>query len=250
MAAPKLGVQLIVYRGRQNEDLEGVLKEVADVGYAGIEAGNLFDMVGEQPARDALAATGLAVTAMHTGYGDLADEAKVDGHLAYLKAVGSKYLICSGVADREKLEGYTQSGETFNRVGQKCKNEGLVFCYHNHAWEFEQFNGQKGIHALCAASDPDLVKLCVDVYWVKRGGEKPEEFIDRYQDRAVYFHFKDGFDGPKFIELGQGDVDLPAARDAALKVNPEWIVCEQDRSELEPKQSIQVSFDYLKQIGL
>jgi len=47
MATPKIGLQLIVYGGRQNEDLAGVLAEVKEAGYAGIEAGNLFDACGE-----------------------------------------------------------------------------------------------------------------------------------------------------------------------------------------------------------
>ena len=37
----QLGMQLIVYRGRQNEDLAGVLSAVAGIGYDGVETGNL-----------------------------------------------------------------------------------------------------------------------------------------------------------------------------------------------------------------
>jgi sugar phosphate isomerase/epimerase len=124
-----------------------------------------------------------------------------------------------------------------------------MFCYHNHNWEFEAYDGVKGIHRLCELTDPDLMKLCVDVYWVHVGGEDPAEFIQRYADRAVYYHFKDGAPG-SFIELGDGEVDLPKALQAALACNPEWIVCEQDRTELEPKASITKSREYLRSIGL
>jgi hypothetical protein len=56
--------------------------------------------------------------------------------------------------------------------------------------------------------------------------------------------------GPTFIELGQGAVDLVDARDEALRHPLDWIVCEQDRIELEPRDSIRRSFGYLKQVGL
>ncbi|MCD6351457.1 MAG: sugar phosphate isomerase/epimerase [Armatimonadetes bacterium] len=248
MANPRIGLQLIVYGQRTQEDLAGVLKEVAEVGYAGFEAGNLFASHGEAQARDAIAASGLVVTGMHSGYGDQTDLAKVDANIAYLQAVGAKYYINSGVAQAEGIKAYEEAAETFNAVGARCKEAGLVFCYHNHAWEFEAFDGVKGIHRLAELTDPELVKLCVDVYWVTIGGEDPKEFIERYADRAVYFHFKDGAPG-EFIELGQGQVDLVSAREAALACNPEWVVVEQDRTAKEPKTSIAESLAYMKQIG-
>jgi sugar phosphate isomerase/epimerase len=100
---------------------------------------------------------------------------------------------------------------------------------------------------------PTLVKLAIDVFWLHVSGVNPAEFITRYANRAGYYHFKDGAktpDGPSFIELGQGEVDLVGARDEVLQHPLDWIVCEQDRSELAPKVSIKQGFDYLKRIGL
>lgn len=249
MAHPRIGLQLIVYGDRQQTDLRGVLLEVAEVGYEGIEAGNLFAMHGEALVRDVLAETGLAVAGMHSGYADQLDQGKVEANIAYLRAVGAKYYINSGVAGQDSIRAYEEAAETFNRVGQLCKDEGLVFCYHNHAWEFQQFDGVKGIHRLFELTDPELVKACIDVYWVTIGGEDPAEFVARYADRAVYFHFKDGAPG-EFVELGQGQVDLVSAKEAAVACSPEWIVAEQDKTSKEPKQSVAESLAYLRQIGL
>lgn len=248
MAQPKIGLQLIVYGQRTHEDLLGVLREAAEAGYAGIEAGNLFASHGEGLVRDALTDTGLAVAGMHSGYADQTDPAKVEANISYLQAVGSRYYINSGVAQAEGIAAYEQAAETFNAVGEKCREAGLVFCYHNHAWEFQAFDGVKGIHRLAELTDPALVKLCVDVYWVTIGGEEPEEFVARYADRAIYYHFKDGAPG-EFVELGQGQVDLVASRRAALACDPEWIVVEQDRTTKVPKDSIAESLTYLRQLG-
>jgi sugar phosphate isomerase/epimerase len=250
----KLGLQLIVYGGRQNDDLAGVLAEVKAVGSDGAETGIMYPTMGSDAVIAAFQNAGLALTGIHAGYGDYTDEAKVADHIAFLKAAGARFLICSGVADNNSIAGYEASAGTFNKVGQMCKDAGVVFCYHNHAWEFKPLEeGKQGIYTLIEKTCPDLVKLNVDVFWVHIGGANPAEFIAKYADRVGYYPFKDGCktaDGQTFIELGQGDVDLVGAKDEALKHPLDWIVCEQDSSQLEPQVSIQQSFDYLKRIGL
>lgn len=246
MDKPKVGLQLIVYGARPQEDLPGVLREVSEAGYQGIEAGTNLADVPVQEAKALLGSAGLALAGIHGGYAQMGDPAKVDQFIAFFKEMNSRYLICSGVAEGEGIERFEKAAPTFNQAGEQCQKAGIVFCYHNHAWEFEEFDGVKGIHRLTELTDPNLVKLCVDVYWVTIGGEKPEEFIQRYQDRAIYYHFKDGAPG-SFIELGQGTVDLPVATKAALACNPEWIVCEQDKTEKEPQQSITESRQYMRE---
>jgi len=241
---------LIVYGGRQAHDLIGVLAEVAEAGYAGFEGGTgMLTDPGVEGVKAAMWETGLELAGLHSGYGEFTDPAKVAQHIEGLKACGSKYLICSGVAPGEGIAAYEAAADTFNKAGAACKDAEVVFCYHNHAWEFQAFDGVKGIHRLMELTDPALVKLCTDVYWVTIGREKPDEFIRRYANRAGYYHFKDGAEG-SFIELGKGTVDLPAATKAALECGADWIVCEQDKSELEPKASIAESMAYLKQLGL
>jgi sugar phosphate isomerase/epimerase len=250
MAETKVGLQLIVYGGRQSGDLVGVLEEVAEAGYAGFEGGtNMLEDPGPGGVNKVLAQTGLALCGVHSGYGAVADLDAVARYCQALRECDSRYLICSGVAPGEGIEQYEKAAETFNLVGAQCTEAGVVFCYHNHAWEFESFGGVKGIHRLAELTDPALVKFCTDVYWVHVGGEDPAEFVRRYADRAGYYHFKDGEEGV-FIELGQGKVDLVGSKDAALEVGADWIVCEQDRTELEPGESISQSRDYLRKLGL
>jgi sugar phosphate isomerase/epimerase len=251
----KLGVQLLAYGERQREDLAGVLAEVKAVGYDGAEAGgDGRGLLGADTIITAFDNAGLALTGLHVGYADCADEARVGELIDFLQRARSRFLICSGVSDRSTLAGYEASTDTFSEVGQRCLSAGLTFCYHNHAWEFERLEGGKqGLYTLLERTSPRLVRLCMDVFWLHIGGEDPAQFIARYADRAGYYHFKDGAktpDGETFIELGQGEVDLAGARTEALRYPLDWIICEQDRSDLEPRTSISQSFAYLKQLGL
>ncbi|MGQ9524982.1 MAG: sugar phosphate isomerase/epimerase family protein [Armatimonadota bacterium] len=250
MGMPKVGCQLIVFGERNRTDLPGVLRDVAAAGFAGVETGNLSRHMTIEQAKNLLSSNGLELCGVHSGYGDFEKMETVDSHIQFLKAMGARYLMCSGVAPGEGIEPYEKSAVVFNEVGRRCKDAGVVFCYHNHNWEFQEFGGVKGIHRLAELTDPELVKLCVDVYWVTVGGESPVEFIQRYRDRAAYFHLKDLKDGT-FTELGSGIIDFPAIMDVVRTLDVEWVVYEQDRSSLPPEQAVAISRKYLKEkLGL
>lgn len=245
MPSPKIGLQLIVYGKRVQEDLAGVLEEVARAGYSGIEAGNIARVLGLDTVRRCLAETGLALAGAHVSYDDVCDPQKLRAALEFTRALEGSYLACSGVGQVKGIHTYDDAADTFNVAGRICREHGIPFCYHNHAWEFEDLDGEKGIHRLIARTDPQLVRLCVDVYWVHIGGEDPAEFIRRYADRIECYHAKDGAKG-SFCELGAGTVPLPPAVQAALATNPEWLVYEQDRTDKTPEQSAIQSRQYLR----
>lgn len=252
MSQPRVGVQLIVYGPRPRTDLAGVLAEVAAAGYAGIEGGAPASREQFQEMQVALTQAGLAFTGGHCGFGDLASPPVVRDRIGHIRELGGRYLVCSG-GNWQTLADYLDAARMLNQTGELCREGGLTLCYHNHHWEFRKFAGTTGLHAMIGATNPALVKLCPDVYWVHVGGEKPEEFISRYQDRCPYFHLKDGTGGdqaPDFRELGRGTVDIPAALKAALSCDPDWIVVEQDTTQLTPAQSCRISRDYLKSLGL
>ncbi|MBW3622635.1 MAG: sugar phosphate isomerase/epimerase [Armatimonadetes bacterium] len=250
-AKPKIGAQLIIFGRRNAEDFPGVLQDVKAAGYDGFESGNLYARYSRGEVMDLLGSTGLEVCGAHSGFGDVADLDKVESAIEFLKGVGSRYLMVSGVGDLKRgLAAYDDAIEVFERAGRLCKSEGIDFCYHNHAWEFEPTDGKIPMHYLCDRTDPSLVKLCIDVYWVHVGGEDPATFIRRYADRAAYFHFKDGWKGT-FTELGRGEVDLERLMPEVLGVMPEWIAVEQDRTDGDPAQSMEVSRTFLRErLGL
>lgn len=259
MAHPRISIQLIVYGGRQNDDLEGVLSELAQIGYDAAEIGSNFADADWDEVKAAFDNTGLAMSGVHGGYGQVSQPDWQDNAICFSQALGNQYIICSGVAEGEGIERFEGAAEPFNDMGRKCADAGLTFCYHNHGWEFESFDGVKGMHRLCELTDPGIVKLNVDVFWVTVGGENPAEFIDRYADRVGYYHFKDGPYTPtgsvapspyEYMELGEGTVDLAGSLAAAMKHDPAWIVYEQDRSELEAKEAARISFEHLKSLGL
>ena len=71
------------------------------------------------------------------------------------------------------------------------------------------------------ASDPRYVKLELDIAHCVQGGGDPVKAIQKYRDRLLFVHIKDVESIPKdeskrgrdfrFVELGRGRVDVPAA---------------------------------------
>lgn len=254
MAEPTASIQLIVFGRRIQDDIAGVLRDVATAGFPAIEAGNLFESYGEETARRLLRENNLQVSGAHFGYHEFSDAARLDRHFAYARALGVRNLMCSGVADSKTADGYKQTATLFNDIGKRAQDAGMVFHYHNHAWEFADLGGVNGMEILSAETDPTLVKFNIDVFWVFYGGKDPAAFITDHADRAGYFHFKDGrkvtdAEGkahPEFLELGRGDVDLKAAMAAARQIGAQWIVAEQDSTALPHLESVTISRHYMR----
>lgn len=272
MVSPKVACHLIVFRGRDREDLDGVLREVQGAGYDGIEGRVYFE--GDGAAMKAkLAEYGLVQWSLSTGFAALGE---IEQSIAYVQGLGGRYIMISGVGDyqTEGLRAYERAAERFNEAGRRCRAAGIQFCYHNHSWEFarysrstgseipaEQLDGSiTGLERLYELTDPQLVKGCIDVYWVQHGGQNPAEFLTRYRDRIGYPHMKDlrflgqeprrrgrlERDEATFVELGAGEVDFPAIWRVLEPLDLPWVVYEQDRSELPPGESATISRQYLR----
>jgi sugar phosphate isomerase/epimerase len=248
----RVGCHLIVFGKRPAEDLDGVLAEIAAAGFEGVEGGNLYAAYGQDRVRALLDRHGLAVSAAHSGYADTSDAGKVEAALGFLRETGARYLINSGVGEGEGLAPYERAAEVFNRVGRRCQEAGITFCYHNHDWEFRRTaDGAVPFERLAALTDPAVVKLNMDVYWVTFAGQDVGRFIATYGARIPYVHLKD-LKGGTFTELGTGTIDFPAILAALGASAPvEWLIYEQDRTTLPTAEAVGISGRYLRQtLGL
>ncbi|MDP6823234.1 MAG: sugar phosphate isomerase/epimerase [Dehalococcoidia bacterium] len=268
-SGPRIGVQLNPgFGSRVGDDLPGVLADVRQAGFDGVEAGLLFD--GDpQAAGGILSGHGLVQWSLHTGYRPGYEVAR---EVEYLSELGGKFIVLSGVGSHEEESGirpFEEAADALNQAGELCRDAGLTFCYHNHGWEFREIGGVSGLDRLMELTDPALVRICVDVFWAQYGGRDPLELIQRYIDRLAFVHMKDlKYTGPEprpagvlsplfprlplngqaeYVELGLGEVDLPGVWDLIAPTNPEWLVYEQDESTLPPEQAAAISRRYLKE---
>jgi sugar phosphate isomerase/epimerase len=156
---------------------------------------------------------------------------------------------------------YEELAKKMNVFGAELKKAGLVLCYHNHGFEFEPVaDGRRALDVLMSASDPDLVKLELDVFWISVAGNDPVALIKQYANRLPLLHLKDKAKGfptqtqemkvppTTFTPLGQGAVDFPAVLAAGKAAGVAHYFVEQDHAQGSPLDALKASYGYLRSI--
>ena len=245
-----IGLQLYTLRSETAADFEGTLRKVAELGYEGVEFAGYGGLPAEQLGA-LLKELNLKAIGAHVGLKNLRDN--LQGEIDYLRAIGGTYLICPSIPkeEREDAEGWKRLFAFFEQAGAEARKQGLVFAYHNHAFEFGlDVDGQFAFDALYSHTAPDSVQVEMDVCWVQFAGQNPLEYIARYNGRLPLLHLKDfskDEEGKmKTLELGQGDVQLSGVIEAASEAGVEWLIVEQDHCQNPPLQSVANSYGWVK----
>ena len=143
--------------------------------------------------------------------------------------------------------------DTYKPIAQEIAKEGLKFVYHNHRFEFEKFDGKTCWEMVCEQTSPEEFGFFLDTYWIQAGGCNPAQFIKQYADRLDIVHLKDMQiidDNQTMAEVGEGNMDwstiIPACKEAGVK----WYAIEQDVCYRDPFESLEISFNNVKKMGL
>jgi sugar phosphate isomerase/epimerase len=110
---------------------------------------------------------------------------------------------------------------------------------------------------LLEETDPKLVMLEMDIFWVSVAGHDPVQALNTHKGRVPLLHLKDKATGtpvqfnenvPKtaFKEVGSGSIDIPAVLEAADAAGVRNYFVEQDQTTGDPIISLRKSFEYLK----
>jgi sugar phosphate isomerase/epimerase len=257
MAIVPIAVQLYTLREETARDFAGTLKEVANIGYTGVE---LAGYAGHTPfeTRSFLDDNGLKAVGSHIAIERLEED--LDSVIDENLILGNGHIVVPYLAeDRRSRQGFRRVADSLNQIGEKLRRVGLTLAYHNHDFEFHLFDasrdgtssggvddGETGMDILLRHTNPDFVKLEVDTYWVLASGIDPAEFIRRHSNRIGLLHLKDRdpIDGST-AELGTGDLPLTAILTALETTGVRWLIVEQDQCRRSPLESIRMSFDFL-----
>jgi sugar phosphate isomerase/epimerase len=252
----KIACQTITFGEEMNLDnMPKVLETVAKAGFKGVEIG-VRRLAKEPPEfyAELLKKNGLELIAIHIG-GNFLDAASVARQMNEIptvinrcKVMDSKYVFLSGAYCVEKpTDDYKIEAENYNKLGKVLKDEGLTLCYHNHAWEIK--NDALGLRTLAEYTDPEFMSFVPDVGWVTVGGVDPVVALKILNNRVRNVHFKEFTKEKKFAELGNGIVNFEAVANEIKNLkNVEWVVAEQDKSEIGPEASITSNFKFISNL--
>jgi len=247
------GVQMYMFRRQAKDDLPGVLKAIHDVGFAQVE---LYPIAYDRPAAELkrmVTDAGLGAVSGHFDYPGLAER------LDYAHALGTKYFVCPMLPKDQwtSLAGFRKAAELFNQVGKGAEERGMQFVFHNHDYEFKPMEGSNGWAELMKHTDPKLVKLEFDLYWLTQGGQDPHAMLTKYADRAVLIHMKDRTpnapvtynmdkESEHFTDVGKGTIDWPNLLAQARRQSIRYAFVDQDETAGPVVESLRASYGYLK----
>ena len=249
---PVIALQLYTLRDLTSTDMVGALRQVAEIGYQGVEFAGYGNSNVEELA-PLVQELGLTVVSSHTGFNEVQND--LQRVISENQAFGNQLVVCPSIPGelRQSADGYRQFARSLDEFGARLRDEaGMQLCYHNHAFEFEdKFDGKSGFDLLYENSDPQLVQAEIDTYWVQKGGENPVEYIRKYSGRAPLIHIKDMAAGEdqQFAEVGTGILDWPAIFHAAEAGGAVAYIVEQDICPGDPLDSIRLSLENLKKMG-
>jgi sugar phosphate isomerase/epimerase len=245
----QIGLQLYTIRDAMQKDFEGSLARVAEIGYREVEFAGYFNRTPQQ-VKQLLKKNSLRSPSTHVGLGAFRED--LSKNIETAKILGQKYLVCPSLPQNERrsIDDYRRLAEFFNRVGDDCRKAGLVFAYHNHAFEFDAMNGRLPYDVLLEETDPKLVAMEMDLYWVVRAGHDPLRYFDRHPGRFPLLHVKDmeNEPGQGFAEVGRGRLNFKKIFQASKKAGARHFIVEQDRTPGDPFESIKISHDYLRNL--
>ena len=198
----KIGLQLYTLRESVAKDLPGVFRQVAKAGYSelemfGLSAENKFFGYSVKETADLLKQNNLTSPSGHympekflfnNGNGD-----DVKNFCDVANQLGNSYVIIPWMSEekRNSIDKYKALAERINKAGEICKAENLQLAYHNHDFEFADFNGEHGYDILLKNTDSNLVKMEMDLYWVVRAGYDPIALFKSNPGRFQLWHVKD-----------------------------------------------------------
>ena len=243
------GLQLYTVRKEMLEDNIGTLKKIAHLGYkeiesAGSEKGSYY---GFKPSEMKKITTDLGMTLRsgHVHYDD-----KWQKTIDEAVESGQQYLIVSVLPTKgQTVDNYKNVAELFNKAGEACKKSNLFFGYHNHDSEFEKENGKILYDVLLENTDPQFVKMEMDLGWVIVTGNNPLDYFAKYPGRFPLWHLKDMNMAEKHsVEFGKGGLDIKKMLQNSTKAGMKYFFVEQEEYSGTAFDCLKYNIDYLNNL--
>lgn len=256
-AKKEIGLQLYSVREEisKNPNFDQILQKIAALGYTGVEAagykdGKLYNL-SPQEFKAKVEKAGMKVLSSHAtktlsaeelASGDFSESLKWwDECIATHKAAGMKYIVTPWMEVPKTLKDLEIQCRYLDAVGAKCREQGLLYGYHNHSHEFKKVEDKVMYDYMLEHTDPENVFFEMDVYWAVIGDVSPVDYFNKYAGRFKALHIKD------HREIGQsGMVGFDAIFNNAKTGGLNYLFVELEETHNDIYTGLEQSIDYLK----
>ena len=269
-----VGVQLYTVTGLMDKDTKGTLQKIAAIGYKEVESafsrkGGYYGMKPKEFAR-MVSDVGLSWQSHHVGGApfklppgakppvDASGKPIVFPPMKNLKENhqeivdeaaegGVNYLVCASIP-LSTLDEIKEAIDILTKTGEACKKAKITLAYHNHTHEFEKVDGEIPYDLLLSQTNPDVLKMELDLGWATKAGVDPVALFTKSPGRFPLWHVKDiNKDTKNPTEVGNGYVDFKRIFENEKIAGMKHFFVEQDNAP-QPLENIATSFNYLKKI--
>ena len=232
----KIGLQLFSIPKLLEQDFEGTMKLLSQIGYKEFEfygpypfstqaaqdswkavtpslgfSGSGYFGRTPQQVKDILDKYNLSTPTMHVDLDTL--RKNMNGIADAAHVLGTTYVGLPAIPQNERtnLDAYKRMADEFNKISEAAQKVGLKYFYHNHGYGLKEMEGSIPFDVILLRTDPKLVFFEMDIYWMTAGGADLVKYLDNNPNRFKLMHIKDmtkqvrfsgnGGDPKQWIEL-------------------------------------------------
>ncbi|TMI97074.1 MAG: sugar phosphate isomerase/epimerase [Bacteroidetes bacterium] len=237
-----LGIQAYTFRRSFPINAAKTLDTIKMMGFTEIEGsgGN----ISPQEFKKLCNERGINIPSIGASYEELVNHP--DSVIYRAKILGADYVMCAWIPHDDGVltfENAKKAAEDFNKAGKILKENGLIFCYHPHGYEFQPYENGTLLDYIFDHTNPESVSFEMDIFWIQFGGGNPAELLKKYGSRWKLMHLKDMRKGIKKdltgltssendVALGTGDINIAAILKQAKKAGIQHYFFEDESSNI------------------
>ena len=251
-----LGVQAYTFRKSFPISIPKTLDTIKMLGFTEMEGGG--NNIPPADFKKLCDERGISIPSTGVGYDELVKSP--DSIIYRAKLFGSKYVMCAWIPHTNGVLSFDDAKKAvddFNRAGKILKEQGLIFCYHAHGYEFQPYGNGTLLDYIFENTNPEYVSFEMDVFWMQFGGGDPVALLKKYGDRWKLVHLKDmrkgtiknltGLTSPENdVPLGTGEIDIPGILKEANKIGIKHFFIEDESDHV--LEQVPKSISYLKSL--
>jgi sugar phosphate isomerase/epimerase len=249
MRRDQISLQLYTVREETARDMPGTLRKVSDIGYPAVEFAGYGGLAPEDLS-SILDDLGLRTSGAHVPLDSW--EESPEAVLTDMETLGCAHAVLPIVPPERRRDeaSVARLAEDLNRWGEQCLEHGVTFSYHNHDFEFAPLDNTTMWDVLVSETDPGLVGLELDLYWVKYAGTDPETVLRDVADRVSLVHLKDMApdDSRSDLPVGEGTLPWVALLETADAAGVQWFIAEQDNPR-DALEDVRISLEHLHELA-
>ena len=238
--SPRLGLMLYTLRDECARDLEGTLRAVGEIGYAGVE---LHSLHGRDPAevRGLLDAHRLEACGRHALLEEIEND--LDALAGELRTLGTDKLLLAWISLPASAEEADALVARIDVAAGRVRDAGLRLGFHNHDGELRPLDDGRTVLDRLVDLDEDRLFFEVDLGWAWFAGVDPVGLVERLAPRVPLVHVKDltSTPEPQFVPVGDGGVGYAEVLPALGGLGVEWLLVEQDEVDGSPFDAVRRS---------